>query len=73
MDELLAQAKDAPDLDVYATAHAEAQQILTKDDPSGIYYAQPEWTTVLRKDVEGFVFNPINLGTYDLHALHRAE
>ena len=73
VDELLAQAKDAPDLDVYATAHAEAQQILTKDDPSGIYYAQPEWTTVLRKDVEGFVFNPINLGTYDLHALHRAE
>jgi peptide/nickel transport system substrate-binding protein len=73
VDELLAQAKDAADLDTYATALAEAQQILSRDDPSGIYYAQPEWTTVLRKGVEGFVFNPINLGTYDLHALHRAE
>jgi peptide/nickel transport system substrate-binding protein len=73
VDELLAQAKDAPDLEVYTTALAEAQQILSQDDPSGIYYAQPEWTTVLRKDIEGFVFNPINLGTYDLHALHRAE
>ncbi len=73
VDELLAQAKDAPDLEEYTTALAEAQQILSRDDPSGIYFAQPEWTTVLRKDVEGFVFNPINLGTYDLHALHRAE
>jgi peptide/nickel transport system substrate-binding protein len=73
VDELLSQAKDAADLDTYATALAEAQQILSRDDPSGIYYAQPEWTTVLRKGVEGFVFNPINLGTYDLHALHRAE
>jgi peptide/nickel transport system substrate-binding protein len=73
VDELLAQAKDAPDLEVYTTALAEAQQILSQDDPSGIYFAQPEWDTVLRKGVEGFVFNPINLGTYDLHALHRAE
>jgi peptide/nickel transport system substrate-binding protein len=73
VDELLAQAKDAVDLEAYATALAEAQQILSRDDPSGIYYSQPEWTTVLRKGVEGFVFNPINLGTYDLHALHRAE
>jgi peptide/nickel transport system substrate-binding protein len=73
VDELLAQAKDAADLETYATALAEAQQILSRDDPSGIYYAQPEWTTVLRKGVEGFVFNPINLGTYDLHALHRTE
>ena len=48
------------------------QQILSRDDPPAIYYAQPEWTTVLRKDVEGFVFNPINIGTYDLHKLHRA-
>lgn len=34
---------------------------------------QPEWTTAVRTDVDGFVFNPINPGTYNLHALHRAE
>jgi hypothetical protein len=49
------------------------QQILSRDDPPAIYYAEPEWTTVLRKDVEGFVFNPINIGTYDLHKLYRAS
>ena len=72
VDELLAQAKDATDLEQYQAALAEVQQILSRDDPPAIYYAQPEWTTVLRKDVEGFVFNPINIGTYDLHKLHRA-
>ena len=72
VDELLTQARDATDPDTYGQALAEAQQILTRDDPSAIYYSQPEWTTVLRKGIEGFEFNPINLGTYDLHKLHRA-
>ena len=71
VDELLARAKDAPDRAAYDAALAEAQQILSRDDPPAIYYIQPEWTTVLRRDVGGFVFNPINIGTYDLHKLHR--
>jgi hypothetical protein len=32
---------------------------------------QPKWTTVLRGDIEGFVFNPIYQGTYDFYRLRR--
>jgi len=73
VEELLAEAKDATDENAYYAAIEEVQQILSRDDPPAIYYAEPEWTTVLRKDVEGFVFNPINIGTYDLHKLYRAS
>jgi peptide/nickel transport system substrate-binding protein len=73
VEELLAEAKDATDENAYYAAIAEVQQILSRDDLPAIYFSQPEWTTVLRKDVEGFVFNPINIGTYDLHKLYRAS
>jgi peptide/nickel transport system substrate-binding protein len=71
VEQLLTEAKDATDEKAYYAAIAEVQQILSRDDPPAIYFAQPEWTTVLRKDVEGFVFNPINIGTYDLWELYR--
>ena len=51
-----------------------AQEILNRrsvDDPASIYYMQPQWTTVLRKDIQGFVFNPIYIGTYDFYKLRR--
>jgi len=72
VDELLVQSRDAADPETYQMALAEAQQILSRDDPSAIYYSQPEWTTVLQKDIQGFIFNPINLGTYDFRKLRRA-
>ena len=71
VDEGLATAKDAPDAETYDAALAEVQQILTETDPSGIYYLQPEWTTVLRNNITGFVFNPIYIGTYDFYRLRR--
>ncbi len=73
VEELLAQAKDAADPAAYQAALAEAQQILTRDDPAAIYYAQPPQENVLRRDIGGFVANPINLGTYDFYRLHRTE
>jgi peptide/nickel transport system substrate-binding protein len=73
VDELLEQAKNAADAAVYEQALAEAQSILSETDPAAVYFAQPAWTTVLRGDVQGFVFNPINLGTYDFHKLSRAQ
>ena len=36
-----------------------------------IAVAQPKWPTVLQANIEGFVFNPINLGTYDFWTLSR--
>ena len=55
----------------YMSALADAQKILSVDDPSAIYYMQPKWTTILRSDIEGFVFNPIYQGTYDFARLRR--
>jgi peptide/nickel transport system substrate-binding protein len=71
VEELLAQARDAADPQTYQTALAELQQLLSRDDPPAIYYMQREWTTVLRRGIEGFVFNPIYIGTFDFYRLRR--
>ena len=71
VDADLAKAKDAVDDATYMSALADAQKILSVDDPSAIYYMQPKWTTILRKDINGFVFNPIYQGTYDFYRLRR--
>jgi peptide/nickel transport system substrate-binding protein len=72
VDELLNQVRDTADPAEYLAALAEVQQILTRDDPPAIYFLQRQWTNVLRKDIAGFVFNPINIGTYDFYRLNRA-
>ena len=64
VDELLTQARDATDPATYDQALAEAQQILSRDDPPAMYYLQPQWSTVLHRDIQGFVFNPIYVGTF---------
>lgn len=71
VEELLAAAKDAPDEATYQQALSELQQILSRDDPPAIYYIQPDWITILRTDIQGFVLNPINLGTYEFHRMSR--
>ncbi len=71
VDKDLATARDATDDVAYMAALADAQKILSVDDPSAIYYMQPKWTTILRSDIEGFVFNAIYQGTYDFARLRR--
>jgi peptide/nickel transport system substrate-binding protein len=73
VEELLAIARDAPDEASYLDALAKAQQIVANDDPAGIYFAQPEWITVLRQDVGGFVHNPVVGSILDYYALHPAS
>ena len=41
------------------------------DDPAAIYYAQPEWLTVLRHDVAGFKPDLVVGEIIDFYALHR--
>jgi peptide/nickel transport system substrate-binding protein len=71
VDELLAVARDAPDDETYLTAISEIQQIVSRDDPPSVYYAQPKWTTLYRKDLQGVVFNPINIGVYNFWKMSR--
>jgi hypothetical protein len=34
---------------------------------------QRQWPTVLRNDIEGFVFNPINIGTFNFYTMSGKE
>jgi ABC-type transport system substrate-binding protein len=67
----LEDAKDASTLASYQEILGKMLTIISKDDPPAIYYAQPKWTTVLQANIEGFFFNPINIGTYDFWKLSR--
>ena len=71
VDELLTASRDEADPAAYQAALSEIQQIVTRDDPAAVYYLQRQWTTILRSTVAGFVFNPINIGTYDFYRLSR--
>jgi peptide/nickel transport system substrate-binding protein len=73
VQELFEANRDEPDQEKYQTALSEIQQIIARDDPPAIYYMQRQWTTVLRKEIEGFVFNPINIGTYNFYSMSRSE
>ena len=68
---LLDESQDASTLESYEEILGRAQAIITEPDPPAIYYAQPKWTTVLQQGIEGFAFNPINIGTYDFWKLSR--
>ena len=71
MHELFDASRDEPDATKYQAALSGIQQIISRDDPPAIYYMQRQWTTVLRNDIEGFVFNPINIGTFNFYAMSR--
>ena len=71
VDAAMASALEAPTEEAYLAALAEVQRIVSEEDPPAVYFRQIVYSTVLRSDVQGFVFNPINIGTYDLWSLRR--
>jgi peptide/nickel transport system substrate-binding protein len=73
VQELFDANRDEPDPAKYQAALSEIQQIISRDDPPAVYYMQRQWTTVMRNDIEGFVFNPINIGTFNFYAMSRTE
>lgn len=72
VEALLEQTRTAGDEALYRSALGEIQQIVTRDDPAAIYYAQPEWLTVLRRDIGGFTPDLVVGDLVDFYALHRA-
>lgn len=73
VDDLLDDAVAASTLDSYKETLDRLQTIITEEDVPAIYFAQPKWTTVLQSNIEGFEFNPINMGTFDFWKLSRSE
>ena len=71
VDDALVTARDATDEETYLAALAEAQQIVAYDNPAGIYFALPEWITVLRADIGGFVLHPVVSSRLDYYAMYR--
>jgi peptide/nickel transport system substrate-binding protein len=49
----------------------EIQNILTEQDPPAIYYGQLKWYTVMRKDIKGFVSNPLYLSSFNFVDMYR--
>ena len=70
---LLDEARQATAEGAYLNALAEIQQIVTRDDPAAIYIAQPQWLTVLRRDVGGFAPHLVVGDIVDFSGLHRQE
>jgi peptide/nickel transport system substrate-binding protein len=72
VEELLGQARDASDEVAYQAALSEVQQIVTRDDPAAVYFAQAQWSTVLRRDVAGYASHPILPDILDFYRLYRS-
>jgi peptide/nickel transport system substrate-binding protein len=71
VEELLEQAREDADVNAYQEALDAIQQIVTRDDPAAVYYAQPESLTVLRHDMVGFTPDQVVGDIFDFYALHR--
>jgi peptide/nickel transport system substrate-binding protein len=71
VDELLDQLATVADPAERDTLAKEVQQILTVDDPAGLWVEDAKDKTVFRTDIEGQVFNPLYTATFDFWALTR--
>ncbi len=68
---LMEQARTFTDEEQLVVWMKEAQNILTEQDPPAIFYGELLWNTVLYKDVEGFVGNPLYLSGWPFWKMHQ--
>jgi peptide/nickel transport system substrate-binding protein len=70
VDTYLNKMKSAGGEELISLAHKmqEAQAL----DPSSIWFDEPAQVTVMAKSLRGFIFNPVELQTYDFYHLYRA-
>jgi peptide/nickel transport system substrate-binding protein len=71
VDELLDQLASVVDPAERDALAKEVQQILTLDDPAGLWVEDAKDHTVFRNDIEGQVYNPLYTNTFDFWALAR--
>jgi peptide/nickel transport system substrate-binding protein len=70
-EEIMAQVEVFTDQNEMLALMKEAQNILTEQDPPVLYYGEPLWTTTIRKNIKGFVSNPLYLGSYNFYDMYR--
>src|ERR671911_268406 len=71
-EEIMAEAEHFESEEQLEELMKEAQNILTEQDPPVIYYGQVVRYTVLGKDIQGFVPNPLYLDSFNFYSMSRA-
>ena len=71
VDELIDQGLVETDQTKLAAIWKEVQQIITQDDPAGLWVTDPLDRTIFRKDIAGQVYNALYTATFDFWALSR--
>ncbi len=72
-EEIMAEAAVYKDEARLVELMLEAQRILTELDPPCIYYGQQIRYTILGKDIQGYVANPLYLDGFSFYDLSRAD
>lgn len=70
-EELMAEAKNYTDEARLVELMKEAQNILTAQDPPVIYHGQVTYVSILGKEIQGFVPNPLYLEAYPFYQMAR--
>jgi peptide/nickel transport system substrate-binding protein len=71
-EEIMAEAEHFESEEQLDELMKEAQNILTEQDPPVIYYGQVVRYTVLGKDIQSFVPNPLYLDSFNFYGMSRA-
>lgn len=69
--DLLDQARDAETEQELIDLTSQILQIMIRDDPAAVFYAQNTRATMLRSDILGFVPNGIYIASYNFHEMWR--
>ncbi|MCD6059089.1 MAG: extracellular solute-binding protein family 5, partial [Thermomicrobiales bacterium] len=72
-EEIMAEAEHFESEEQLDELMKEAQNILTEQDPPVIYYGQVVRYTVLGKDIQGFVPNPLYLDSFNFYGMSRSS
>lgn len=72
-EEIMAEAEHYTDEARLLELMKEAQNILTEQDPPVIYYGQLLWYTIMQKDIQGFIGNPLYLSAYPFYRMSRSS
>ena len=70
LDRLLEQGAEEPDPARAQAIWNRAQEILVRDVPA-LYLYEGNYRLPMRSDIGGFVFNGVDIETFDFYALHR--
>lgn len=71
VDKQIEAAQNARTVNEMTQLFKDVQQIITLDDPAGIFMVQSPDRTVVSGSIKGQVFNVLYLGTFDFYALSR--